>query len=348
MTPTEPQIVLTISGIGLSARAGDVFTPGKGVIAGVDVSWQALGVRFSESGSVATIGVLVRRPAALVGGTLTVPVHLRTTTKGSTANLRLVPSGPSSIALADGSDASEIAAALDPVVGGWFREPLVGLDGWYRTDGALPMIVGPAKVDGPVIRWEIATGLPAAPVDAGERALRPGMADDFTMAVSTELVTMLAQGHWTPVLRAGDPLPSLAIPGDFTIAVGRPNKTDRGFEVPSLARTAGRCRFADLRTEAQPAASDGGLSWKAPSRIGMPASHKVSDEERNALAATALDVLSAPLAALPLTGPKRYQAQARIVRSHENTLLLDGVLGAVKGRRLPKGPPPPIVPSATR
>ncbi len=336
--PSATQVVLSMNGLGLSSRAGDAFRPGATTLSGGNLVWETLAVTFAADGSEARVGLRVERGAAgLIGGTLRFPVEVVATPTSTGFTLGLKPAGASELSLADGSDGRALLTDLDAL-----RESLVNaddlgrFDGWFTPGAALPLSFSEPVVQGSVVRIEIATGLPAAALDAGERALRPGMADDFTLAVSMDLLSQLSRAGYLPTTRT--PLPSVGGMKGWRLVAETPSTSKRGLAVPVLAREEDRCAYVEITAETKPGTREGGLGWKPAATRRM--AHRGAVEGDAALTRAALDGLAAPLAVLPLRGPANHQAQARLVRRQGNGLLLDGVLGPVKVPTKRRPPPP--------
>ena len=337
--PSATQIVLSMNGLGLSSRAGDAFRPGSTTLSGGRLMWETLAVTFTPKRSEARVGLRVERGGAgLIGGTLRFPVEVVATPTSTGFTVGLKPAGASELSLADDSDGSALLPELDAMRGSLVgADSLARFDGWFAPGNTLPLSFSEPVVQGSVVRIEIATGLPAAALDAGERALRPGMADDFTLAVSMDLLSQLSRAGYLPTTRT--PLPSAVGMDGWRLMAETPAISERGLSVPVLAREEGHCVYVEIAAETKPGTRKGGLGWKPAATRRV--SHRGEVEGDAAIARAALDGLAAPLSVLPLRGPASHQAQARLVRRQGNGLLLDGVLGPIKARTKRRPPPPP-------
>ncbi|MCO4774014.1 MAG: hypothetical protein KDA24_28535 [Deltaproteobacteria bacterium] len=338
-TPTPHQMVLSISGIGLSARLGDAFPEGKATRDGTTVLWDTLATKFGTAGSEAMVGLRVQREGELTGGTFRFPIELTSEVRGGGFALGIEAAGDSTLTLAGGGAPGDLAPWLDSLRAGWLSElRLVTLSGWFVPGATLALVADAPTISGGVITVPIGTSLPGAALDAGQRAIRPGMADDFTLALSMPLLSSLARGGWKPVLRGGAPLPSRAAPDGWSLAPLPPVLAERGLEVPVLAKRADACVWTELAVQTRPALAAGGLGWKAPATQRVAVHGEVTEDA--ALARAGLDLLALPVARLPLLGPGDLPSEARIVRFQGNSLLLDGVLGPIRAPR--KGPRPQL------
>jgi len=343
-------VLLQASTIGLGSRLSDSFPEGDARWENGMVSWDTLAITLNEAGSNAAVGIRLHTGDAVLGGTLRFPIALATKHREGGFTIGATPSGPSSLSLSEGAPPAGLQARLDSQRASWLEaSPLLEFSGWYRPGKFLPISASQPTLDGAVLRVEIATALPAAPIDAGERATRPGMADDFTMAISSSLLSQLARGGWRPVLAGPSTSEAWAPPSGWSLAALAPGAGKRSLDIPVVARRTESCSYLELTVQVGPAVVDGGFGWKPDARHSVLGKRgEASEDETASLVASSLLGLSAPLAQLPVRGPDKYPAVLRIARSQNNTLLLDGLLGPIKVNR--KAPPlrglPPGTPTS--
>lgn len=348
--PSTTHVLLQASTLGLGSRLSDAFPEGETLWDDGMVSWDTLAVTLRGSGSSAAVGIRLHTKDAVLGGTLSFPIVLTTERRKGGFAIGATPAGPSSLALSEGSPPAGLQQLLDGHRESWLSaSSVLEFSGWYRPGAFLPLESSPPVLDGAVLRVEIATALPAAPIDAGERATRPGMADDFTMAISSSLLSQLARGGWRPVPTHHDAGEAWTPPPGWSLAALAPGPGKRSLKIPVIARRTDTCSYVEFTVNVGPAVLGDGFGWKPDARHSVTQRRgDVSDIETKRLADSALVALAAPLAQLPVRGPNKYPAVLRIVRTQKNTVLLDGLLGPIKVSR--KEPPmrgvPPWTPAS--
>jgi|GEM_PF-7063077 len=337
--PSVDQFVLQASGLGLTAGVNDSFTPGAIEWDGRRLAWETFAVRLSSTGSQAMVGVTLASEQSVIGGTLSFPVSLVTHRTDGGFRVGLVAAGPSALSLAGDAQAPGAAQVLTPLRAAWLDSaPLLSFTGWYRPGERLPIRVTDAVFKGGVVRVTGSTALLALAVATEERAMRPGMSDDFTLAVSTSLLAALARGGWRPANGAAGAA-TTPLPEGWTVTALAPEPGARGLVVPVLARSEGACRFVELTAPTGPLIRDAAFAWKDAGAVAVTAQRDAESVDHNSLANAALRALAQPLAHPPLAGP-RGGAVVRIVRNSDTAVLLDGVLGPLTVRMM--APPPQV------
>jgi hypothetical protein len=339
--PDRPHVLLQASTLGITARVAQAFSSGQSRFGDTRIAWSTLGLDLGDAPR-ASIGLRVDGPSGSSSGALSFPVRLRTDRGDGGFSVVLEPAGPGDLSLTPPlEESAEIVTQLAPLREGWVGStPVVRFAGWYRPGEFLPLHVSDAVLDSSVVSVAVATGLPLPATVVAPRAGRPGMADDFTLAVSMPLLAALATGGWRPVPVAAEAAPAPpSVPG-WTVVPLSPVRGPRGMRVPALARRSDRCAFAEVSVETSPALHDGRLTWRSPRNLQVAQQRGAEDPSlHDQLAAAALESLMAPLVPLPMVGPGAHPAVARIPRTADEVLLIDGLLGPSKAplQRAPPG-----------